>query len=373
MNADIKVRIPSESSRYPIIISADGWKGLGTFWCNNLDGYKFAIVHDSGIPAKYIRQVKEELKNFYGKPDVISFEQGEKSKTQKTVSEIHDRLFKMNFGRKTALLALGGGVTGDLAGFAASIYKRGIPYIQLPTTLLSQVDSSVGGKTGVDNRFGKNMVGAFHNPAAVFINISTLDTLPQRHFLNGLAEIIKAGIISDKKLFEYLEENHQNILEKDKEAIRFIISRSIAVKKKIVERDPFEKGLRKILNFGHTTGHAIEQASGYKLLHGEAVSIGMMIETELLYQKNEISFENYKRIEKILKLYKIGIENFKKLKLNDSILTSCILHDKKRKEEKIPVIAVKRIGKTSNKEKDYLIQVEAKEIFELMKKIRSSL
>lgn len=373
MNADFKVRIPSESSRYPIFLPADGWKGLGAFCRNNFNDYKFVIVHDSGIPAKYIQQVIKEIKAFFGMPEAICFRQGEKNKTQKTVFEIHDRLFKMNFGRKTVLLALGGGVTGDLAGFAAAIYKRGIPYIQLPTTLLSQVDSSVGGKTGVDNSFGKNMIGAFHNPAAVFINISTLDTLPQRHFLNGFAEIIKASIIADKKLFEYLEENHQGILEKETDALRFIIRGSIAVKKKIVERDPFEKGLRKILNFGHTTGHAIEQASGYKLLHGEAVSIGMMIETELLYQRNEISLQDYQRIEKVLRLYKIGIEKFTKLKLNDSILKSSILQDKKRHVEKIPVIAVKRIGKTSNKEKEHLIQAEPKEILESAKKFNSSL
>jgi 3-dehydroquinate synthase len=373
IKSDLKIHIPGKSFEYPIFISTDGWNGLGEFCRHNFNDYNFIFVCDSGIPKKYIHQAQNEIRTNRDEPDVILFPEGEKNKTYDTLTAIHNHLFERNIGKKTVILALGGGVTGDLAGFAAATFKRGIPYIQMPTTLLAQVDSSVGGKTAVNNEFGKNMIGVFHNPAAVFINISTLETLDHRHFLNGLAEVIKTGIIGDRILFDYLVGNHERILAKNLDAVSFIIHRSISVKKKIVEADPFEKGFRRILNFGHTAGHAVEKASNYKLLHGEAIAIGIAVESELLYRKKKISTENYEKIKGILELYGMDSETAEGLKINDTIVESSIMQDKKRQKKDVPIIAIEKIGKTLKNENGYILQIEAEEILNAIKQYLSSI
>lgn len=368
INSDFKVHIPAESSEYPIFISTDGWNGLGEFCRHNFNDYHFVFVSDSGIPKKYLNQAQDEIKTDRDEPDIIFFMEGEQNKTYDTLVAIHNHLFERNIGKKTVILALGGGVTGDLAGFAAATFKRGIPYIQLPTTLLAQVDSSVGGKTAVNNQFGKNMIGVFHNPAAVFINISTLETLDHRHFLNGIAEVIKTAIIGDRILFDYLVENNEKILAKNLDAVSFIIHRSICVKKKIVEADPFEKGFRRILNFGHTAGHAVEKGSNYKLLHGEAIAIGIAVESELLYSKRKISTENYERIKGILELYGLDGKAVGGYKINISVVENSMQQDKKRQKKDVPVIAIEKIGKTSKMESGYIMQVDAEEILNVIKR-----
>lgn len=373
INSDFKIHIPAESSEYPIFISTGGWNGLGEFCRHNFNDYNFVFVSDSGIPKKYIHQAQDEIRTDRDEPDIIFFLEGEKNKTYDTLVAIHNHLFERNIGKKTVILALGGGVTGDLAGFAAATFKRGIPYIQLPTTLLAQVDSSVGGKTAVNNQFGKNMIGVFHNPAAVFINISTLETLDHRHFLNGLAEVIKTAIIGDRILFKYLAENYEKIVTKNSDAVSYIIHRSISVKKKIVEADPFEKGLRQILNFGHTAGHAVEKASNYKLLHGEAIAIGMRIESELLHRKNKISLEDYEKIEEILEHYGLGGEKVGGYKINVNEVENSIQQDKKRQKKDVPIIAIEKIGKTSKNENGYILQVKAEEILNAFKRYLSSI
>jgi 3-dehydroquinate synthase len=367
-NSEFTVSVPAESSEYPIFISTEGWNSLGEFCQQVFDDYNIAIVSDSGIPKKYIHQVQNEIQTDRDEPVVIFFPEGEKNKTYDTYKKIQNYLFKRNLGKKTVILALGGGVTGDLAGFAAATFKRGIPYIQLPTTLLAQVDSSVGGKTAINNRFGKNMIGVFHNPAAVFINISTLETLDRRQFLNGLAEVIKTAIIGDQKLFEYLAENNEKILSKNTDAMSFLIHHSITVKKRIVEADPFENGYRRILNFGHTAGHAVEKASNYELLHGEAIAIGISVESEILYQKKKISAENYERIKGILELYGLNREIVGSCKINFDDVENSIQQDKKCQKKSISIIAIEKIGKTLKNENGYILKVELDEILNSIKR-----
>jgi 3-dehydroquinate synthase len=367
-NSDFTVRIPAESSEYPIFISTNEWNSLGEFCRYNFKDYNFVLVSDSGVPKKYVHQVRNEIRIDKDEPVVIFFPEGEKNKTYDTCKKIQNYLFERNLGKKTVILALGGGVTGDLAGFAAATFKRGIPYIQLPTTLLAQVDSSVGGKTAINNRFGKNMIGVFHNPAAVFINISTLETLDRRQFLNGLAEVIKTAIIGDQKLFEYLAENNEKILSKNPDAMSHLIHHSISVKKKIVEADPFENGYRRILNFGHTAGHAVEKASNYKLLHGEAIAIGISVESEMLYQKKKVSAENYEGIKGILELYGLDREIAGSCRINFNDIENSIQQDKKRQKKSISIIAVEKIGKTSKNENRYIMRVVLDEILNSIKR-----
>ncbi|MCX8069625.1 MAG: 3-dehydroquinate synthase, partial [Thermodesulfovibrionales bacterium] len=211
--------------------------------------------------------------------------------------------------RKSCVFALGGGVIGDIAGFTASLYMRGIPFIQIPTTLLAQVDSSVGGKTGVNHPIGKNMIGSFYQPKAVFIDTNTLHTLSEREFLSGLAEVIKYGIISDAKFFSYLEKNREAILSRDSNKLAHIIKTSCDIKSKVVSQDERESGMRAILNYGHTIGHAIETETGYvSYKHGEAVAIGMVYEAKIANRLGLLSNIDLKRIYELIQSYGLPFE-----------------------------------------------------------------
>lgn len=230
--------------------------------------------------------------------EIITFEEGEKSKRLSVVESLAEKMVEKEFTRKDAIIALGGGVVGDIAGFLASIYFRGIPYIQIPTTLLAMVDSSIGGKTGVDMECGKNLIGTTTQPIAVFIDTNYLKTLPVKQIRNGLAEIIKYGIIADQKLFKFIEQNLNKIFAHEEKAINYIIKRSVEIKVKIIEEDEKEKGKRMLLNYGHTYGHALERLSGYTLLHGYAISIGMVIINDIAIKKKLLKKAEAERIKK---------------------------------------------------------------------------
>ena len=228
---------------------------------------KVLVVTDSGVPAEYVNTVADAFPNSF----IFTFPEGERSKNLDTYRLICEELLSHSFTRKDAVVAVGGGVTGDMAGFAAATYMRGIDFYNIPTTLLSQVDSSIGGKTAVDLGKIKNIIGAFHQPKKVIIDPDVLSTLPERQKRNGLAEALKAGIIMDKKLFEIFEEGRAE------EKLEEVIERALLVKKKVVEEDEKEAGLRKVLNFGHTIGHAIEASVEFgELYHGECVALGMI-------------------------------------------------------------------------------------------------
>ena len=227
---------------------------------------KVLIVTDSGVPTEYVSTVSASFENC----SVFTFPQGEASKNFDTYRQICERLMDLSFTRKDAVIALGGGVTGDMAGFAAATYMRGIDFYNIPTTLLSQVDSSIGGKTAIDLGRIKNIIGAFHQPKRVIIDPDVLSTLSDRHLKNGLAEAMKMGLTMDKELFEIFEKGEAE------ERIDEVIERSLLVKKKVVEEDEKETGLRKVLNFGHTVGHGIEASAFGELYHGECVALGMI-------------------------------------------------------------------------------------------------
>lgn len=225
------------------------------------------VVTDSGVPEEYSRLLLSQLEN----ASLFVFPQGEENKNVKTLLEICEKLLSENFTRTDCVVALGGGVTGDMAGFASAVYMRGIDFYNIPTTLLSQVDSSVGGKTAVDFEGAKNLLGAFHQPKKVIIDPELLSTLPERQISNGFAESVKIAVTSDKKLFEIFEEG------KEKEKIEEVIYRAVVAKRDVVERDEKESSLRRVLNFGHTLGHAVESSVGLgELLHGECVALGML-------------------------------------------------------------------------------------------------
>ncbi|MBD3330068.1 3-dehydroquinate synthase, partial [Candidatus Peregrinibacteria bacterium] len=271
--AKVKINLKDQHHRgYDILIKNNIDKDLIAFLKKRKIGSKYAIISDSKVAKLFGEKLSRTLNSSGLKAELITFPPGEKSKSASELINLAEKMLQKGFNRSDAIIALGGGVTGDLGGFLASSFMRGIPYIQIPTTLLAMVDSSVGGKTGIDLPSGKNLIGAFHQPSSVFIGIDYIKNLPQKQVKNGLAEIIKYGVIKDKKLFEYIKKNLEKILNNNEAALTKIITASVKIKEKIVEKDEHDKGERIILNYGHTFGHAIEKKSGYKLLHGFAIS-----------------------------------------------------------------------------------------------------
>ena len=243
---------------------------------------KIGVVTDRHVASRYLKATLRSLCKAGYDPTPIIFPPGERTKRLGTIAKILDVLARHKFERQSLLLALGGGVIGDVTGFAAAIYQRGIPFVQVPTTLVAQVDSSVGGKTGVDHRLGKNLIGAFYQPRAVLIDPLTLRTLPRREWIAGLAEVIKYGIIADEEFFTFLEQETPALLKLDEEPVSHVIKRSCEIKAQVVGVDERESDRRRILNYGHTIGHALESLAGYRgLLHGEAVGIGSVQEADL--------------------------------------------------------------------------------------------
>ena len=233
---------------------------------------------------------------------------GEQYKNLNTANRLYGKMIQQRIDRKGLVIALGGGVIGDLAGFVAATYERGIRFVQVPTTLLAQVDSSIGGKVGVNHQLGKNMIGAFKQPQFVLVDPSVLTTLPMRELRSGLAEIIKVGIIWDHNFFNYLEEHVHDILRQEAITLKYIIRRSCQVKAQVVAEDEFEKGLRAILNFGHTTAHAVETLTGYtQYTHGEAVAIGMVVAARLAHAMGMITADSLHRIIRLLKKFEMPV------------------------------------------------------------------
>ncbi|MCX5725077.1 MAG: 3-dehydroquinate synthase [Nitrospirae bacterium] len=243
---------------------------------------KIGVVTDRHVASHYLSTTLRSLRKAGYDPTQIILPPGERTKTLGTIAKILDVLARHKFERQSLLLALGGGVVGDITGFAAAIYQRGIPFVQVPTSLVAQVDSSVGGKTGVDHRLGKNLIGAFYQPRAVLIDPLTLRTLPSREWIAGLAEVIKYGIIADEEFFAFLEQKMPALLKLEATSVNHVITRSCEIKAQVVAADERESDRRRILNYGHTIGHALESLAGYRgLIHGEAVGIGLVQEADL--------------------------------------------------------------------------------------------
>lgn len=260
------------------------------------------LVTNTTVASLLGERVADSLKALHRNVTVLALPDGEQHKTLATLERIYDHLLRSGCDRRTTLYALGGGVVGDITGFAAATYMRGVPFVQLPTTLLAQVDSSVGGKTAVNHPLGKNMIGAFYQPEAVVVDLNVLDTLPQRELVAGLAEVIKYGPIADAVFFEWLEANLEALLARDKQALTHAVKRSCEIKAAVVGADERESGLRAILNFGHTFGHAIEAGLGYgEWLHGEAVGCGMAMASTLSQELGLIPADYAGRIRDLVR------------------------------------------------------------------------
>lgn len=304
---------------------------------------KACIITETNVSKLYLEEIETLLTSVFADCSSFVFEAGEASKNTNTVERAYEHLIKHSFDRRDVLIALGGGVVGDLTGFTAATYLRGIDFIQIPTTLLAQTDSSVGGKTGVDFLQFKNMVGAFYMPKLVYMNISTLKTLSKRQFASGAAEIIKHGFIKDRDYTDFIREHSASIMKQDYDTMEEMIYQSCCIKRDVVERDPKEKGERALLNFGHTIGHAVEKLSDFTLCHGECVAIGMAAAGYLSYQKGNITKEQLDEIRQILESYALPVSLSDFDRTPEEILSATKL-DKKMESGKIKFILLKTLG-----------------------------
>lgn len=303
---------------------------------------KICIVTDSHVEPLYAKVVQNLLEEVFATVVVYTFEAGENNKNIDTVQKLYEYLILHHFDRRDFLVALGGGVVGDLTGFAAATYLRGIDFIQVPTTLLSQVDSSIGGKTGVDFMQYKNMVGAFYQPKLVYMNLTTLKTLPERQIVSGMGEIIKHGLIKDVAYYQFLAQNQDAILALDTCTMEEIIYRSCNVKREVVEKDPTEKGERALLNFGHTIGHAIEKLCDFSLYHGECVGLGMLSAAYLSMKIGNITETDLTDIRNCLISYGFQTD-IKGLQPEDVLAAT--KSDKKMVGNQVKFILLEHIGK----------------------------
>ena len=329
---------------YAIKIGAGLLDRLGTECARLKLGTRCAIITDTDVGRRFAKPAFNSLARAGFSPALIVVPAGETSKSLKTVQTCYDQLAVHRLERKSFIITLGGGVVGDLAGFVAATYLRGIPFVQVPTTLLAQVDSSVGGKVGVNLKAGKNLVGAFYQPRLVLCDLDTLKTLPDREFRTGLAEIIKYGIIYDTKLFAQLERDLPKLLKRERKPLISVIARCCEIKAEVVSRDETEGGLRAILNFGHTVGHAIEVVSNYGgFLHGEAISIGQVATARISNRVFNLPKRDVRRIENLFQ--RAGLPT--RIKLNSvqrKKLFAVMRLDKKVSGGEIKFVLAKKIG-----------------------------
>jgi len=328
---------------YQIYIGPDLLSCLPSFLeQRHLQASRYVIVTDSTVETLYGSNLQDQLEGMGIKAELVSFPAGEASKNMETILYLAKELLRIGADRKTMLLALGGGVTGDITGFLASIYMRGIPFIQLPTTLLAQVDSSIGGKTGVDLPEGKNLLGTFYQPKLVLADINTLSTLLEQELKNGLAEVIKYAVIRSSRLFRILEQQWDEVLALKSDVITTIVAMSCAIKADIVEQDEKEAGLRRVLNFGHTAGHAIEAAADYTISHGEAVSMGMVVAARIAFKRQQMVFEEFSRFVRLLE--KVGLPYVIPSRFTPQQLLTIMKHDKKVQDGELHYVLNKGIG-----------------------------
>ncbi len=353
-----------EDKSYEIIIGEETLKEIPADLKKENLAHSFVIMTDSTVSALYGKNLLENFKILGLNAYLVSFPAGEEHKNRKNKAKIEDEMSRLKIGRDSAAVALGGGVVGDVAGFVAATYNRGIPYIQVPTTLVACVDSSIGGKTGVDTQYGKNLIGAFYQPRRVYIDVKTLRTLPEREIRGGLAEVIKYGVIKDERFFEFLEKKVNQVFSFNTDVLIHIVKRSCQIKGEVVELDEKESNLRKILNFGHTIGHAIENISDYKISHGEAISMGMVAEGKIAV---ELGFWRKEELERLVALIKqVGLPTRipKPLDLNRMIDTMKL--DKKTRQGRIEMTLPMEIGKMAGVDGGYGIKVEERLISHIL-------
>lgn len=331
-----------QTQSYKICIGYDILDQIALMIGNSHVASRYVIVTDSHVCSLYAEALLSSLNKLSVKSNLIVFPAGERSKNIKTVLNITNKLLDLSADRKTALIALGGGVVGDVIGFVASIFMRGIPYIQVPTSLIAQVDSSIGGKTAIDLPQGKNLLGTFYQPADVLIDIKFLETLSEVEYKNGLAEVVKYGIIDSEVLFRKLESGVEEIRSRDKLFLEEIIQIACNIKKYFVEKDEHDQGLRGVLNFGHTLGHALESASGYRISHGNAIAVGMIAATRLSKKLYGLKAEDQKRIERLIESMGLTCRIPENLAIEN--ILSRLQQDKKKDGKTIHFVMLKKIG-----------------------------
>ncbi|NVK25172.1 MAG: 3-dehydroquinate synthase [Gammaproteobacteria bacterium] len=335
----LKVSLGERS--YPIYIES-GAMVNSSFFVPHIQGKKVVVVTNTTLKPLFEDKISQALDGY--DVDIFCIEDGEAYKTLASYEKIMSHLLEHNYGRDVTLVALGGGVIGDITGFVAATYQRGVDFIQVPTTLLSQVDSSVGGKTAVNHPLGKNMIGAFYQPKAVVIDIDTMNSLPAKEFAAGMSEVIKYGILGDKPFFEYIEQNQQAIKTKQPDVMTYIIQRCCQNKADIVAQDEKEAGLRALLNLGHTFGHAIEAEMGYGVwLHGEAVAAGMVQAAELAATRAWLTAEEVEQIKALIASFDLPIAGPEQMSCADYI--KHMKKDKKVQADTIRFVLPKTLGR----------------------------
>lgn len=341
INAQIKVELGDKS--YPIIIGWDILSSLGNELARLFSGRKAMIISNPIVDKLYGEKVEAALAEANFNVIKAHIPDGEDAKNLEEAAKIYSRCCKAGLDRKSLIIALGGGVVGDLAGFVAATYMRGINFIQVPTTLLAQVDSSVGGKVGINLPEGKNLVGAFYQPSMVYMDLQTLTTLPIRELRTGIAEVIKYGVLDGDEFFTYLEQNMNRILKLDAQELAFTVQKSCQIKSQVVSIDEREGGIRAILNFGHTIGHALESLTGYRQYrHGEAIAIGMKYAGLVALNQNWWSKEEQARLEKLIEFAGLPLElpGFSSQQILDTMTL-----DKKNTDNKLTMVLPKKIGR----------------------------
>jgi len=309
----------------------------------NPPGRPVVVVSDSNVAPLYGEPLRRRLEEGGLDARLCTFPAGEEHKTRETKAELENRLLEMTVGRDTALVAVGGGVTGDLAGFVAATWHRGVPVVQVPTTLLAMADAALGGKTAVDTPGGKNLIGAFHQPHGVWADVSTLATLPDDELRAGLAEVVKSAVIADSGLFRWLEESADALLAREEEALEHVVERCLRIKARVVSRDEREVGRRAVLNFGHTVGHAVEAASGYRVRHGHAVAVGMAAEARLALSETGFPAASVGRLERLLEACGLPVTWPDAVDLDEAVAAA--RRDKKARAGRVRYSLPRRIGR----------------------------
>lgn len=337
-----KIEIKNEGRKSYDIVLKDSFEDLLEMMdFLQIENRKVCIVTESNVAPIYLKETYARISSKAAKTITFSFNAGEINKQLKTIEALYEHLIKNHFDRKDLLVALGGGVVGDMTGFAAATYLRGIDFVQVPTTLLSQVDSSIGGKTGVDFLQYKNMVGAFYQPKLVYINTATLKSLPEREYFSGMGEVIKHGLIKDNEYYQWIGKYLEKIKARDDETLKEMIYRSCLIKGGVVERDPKEKGERALLNFGHTLGHAIEKLENFTWLHGECVGVGCQLAAMISEAKGRISKEDVNHISQMF-------GEFHLWRPLDGLLAEDIIEttksDKKMEGNQIKFVLLNKVG-----------------------------
>ena len=370
MTINLKISIPAKPSYgYPIILGTE----LFTNWSNWIEEYaphkKIIIISDSNVTNLYGAKFAEQLTENGYKVKLLSFLAGELSKNIQTKLALEEQMFEFGVDRHTLCIALGGGVVGDLAGFTAATYMRGINFIQIPTSLLAMIDSSVGGKTAVNTSYGKNIIGAFWQPKAVIMDTQLLHTLPAEHINNGLFEAIKIFLTCDLEYFNYCVSYQTELLSLAQQPLVKMIQRAVALKAHVVEVDEFEQNLRMILNFGHTVGHALEKLSHYELLHGFGVALGMIVEAKIAVILGLLAEKDYLTIKQFLSNLGANSQALNQYTV-DEIITA-MRGDKKNINQQIKLVLLTGIGQVKNIDNQVAFAVDEQIIYQALEQVKA--